>query len=518
MVAALALVAGCRPAKPPGAPSTDTSAVGKECAGCHQDMVGKVQANRHAANDCTTCHTPGDHPKNPLAVKPVTNFDPQICGSCHRDQYDTFFKVSYQSPARMEKATPTGRASQLDKLLAPHGFTREHNEPRSHAFMLVDHLTVDRAYGGQFQLKSRTDITRTGKAWDLVEDTRVPKKYSARAANPVCLTCKSSDNILNWAYMGDKNPKARFDRTSNVVEVAKSLQNPVGCIQCHDPHTTGPRVVRDALIEALERDGAYPYRSDPLKGWAKVETFRDFRKVAYLPKADSNLMCAQCHVEYNCNPGLDIETGEKIAMEDRRTNHFPWKSVFDIQKHYDDLKFRDFKHAVTGATLIKVQHPETEVFWGSKHEKAGLQCRDCHMPRLKNQEGKEFTSHWQTSPRNYPVEATCGRSGCHQGWTQEEMNYQINAIQNYTRGKIKKAEYWLGRLIDTFEAAKRARVGEATLQEARKLHETAHVMWEWWTAENSDGFHNPDQAREALATSIEASMKGVELLEKAMKP
>lgn len=75
-----------------------------------------------------------------------------------------------------------------------------------------------------------------------------------------------------------------------------------------------------------------------------------------------------------------------------------------------------------------------------------------------------------------------------------------------------------GDEVDKVTGFRRARVGEATLQEARKLHETAHVMWEWWTAENSDGFHNPDQAREALATSIEASMKGVELLEKAMKP
>ena len=59
---------------------------------------------------------------------------------------------------------------------------------------------------------------------------------------------------------------------------------------------------------------------------------------------------------------------------------------------------------------------------------------------------------------------------------------------------------------------------EATLAKAREKHEEAHVLWEWWTAENSDGFHNPDIARETLAASITASKEGVALLNKAMEP
>ena len=35
-----------------------------------------------------------------------------------------------------------------------HAFTKEHANPRSHAFMLVDHLVVDRAYGGRFQART----------------------------------------------------------------------------------------------------------------------------------------------------------------------------------------------------------------------------------------------------------------------------------------------------------------------------------------------------------------------------
>ena len=46
------------------------------------------------------------------------------------------------------------------------------------------------------------------------------------------------------------------------------------------------------------------------------------------------------------------------------------------------------------------------------------------------------------------------------------------------------------------------------LREVWPLHDRAHILWEWWTAENSDGFHNPEQARESLTQSINASQEG----------
>ena len=60
-------------------------------------------------------------------------------------------------------------------------------------------------------------------------------------------------------------------------------------------------------------------------------------------------------------------------------------------------------------------------------------------------------------------------------------------------------------------------MAEDTLGKAREKHEEAHVLWEFWTAENSDGFHNPDLARETLTASITASKEGVAVLQKAIK-
>ena len=100
----------------------------------------------------------------------------------------------------------------------------------------------------------------------------------------------------------------------------------------------------------------------------------------------------------------------------------------------------------------------------------------------------------------------------------DEKKYQIESVRNYVKGKMRKAEYWIGQLIDTYAAAKRAGVPEETLAKARAKHEEAHVLWEFWTAENSDGFHNPDLARETLTGSIKAAKDGVALLKEAMEP
>jgi formate-dependent nitrite reductase cytochrome c552 subunit len=317
--------------------------------------------------------------------------------------------------------------------------------------------------------------------------------------------------------MGDPDPKAKWSRTSKVVDYVRDLKHPLNCFSCHDPHSTAPRVVRDALIEAVvDRGmGTYPYdkaKSEKVK-MTKV-SFRDgFRSIGILNQPDSNLMCAQCHVEYNCNPGFDTKTGEySVTMADRRTNHFFWQNVFDYKAAAQKINFKDFKHATTGALLSKLQHPETETYWGSKHERENVQCKDCHMGKVKV-DGKEFTNHQQKSPR-YMLKETCVK--CHGEMTEAQALYQIDYIQNYTRGKLAKSEYWLAQLIDTFGKAKAAGVPAEAIKKAQAHHDQAHIYWEWWTAENSDGFHNPQAARESLTRSINESQAGIKVLNDAI--
>ncbi len=487
------------------------------CYSCHDEIKALKEGSKHAKLKCDLCHDNlKQHIDSQGDTKPVTKIDAALCGKCHKEQLDSFFKMNYEAAARKEKGVPAGRSPQQDKLLAGHGFTFEHNEPRGHAFMVTDQFIVDRFQGGRYQLKERWfGYDKSGKTWDVLVDNgeQVKLPETAMAGNPTCIQCKTSDHLLNWKFMGDKDPKAKFDRTSNVNDVARATNNPVGCVHCHDPHGAQPRVVRDALIQAIGRDRANNIFAKNGATDLKEVDFRGFRKIGIMARTDSRLMCAQCHVEYNCNSGKQWSDNKDVKYDDQRTNHFPLKNAKDLLAHYQKLDFYDFRHAVTGARLIKLQHPEAETYAGSVHDKAGIQCHQCHMPKQKGKDGKSFSSHGVIRPKNHIKEACLG---CHPKNTVEQKLYQIETIQNYTRGKMRKAEFWIGRLIDSYAVAKRAGVPEEALAKARGKHEEAHVLWEFWTAENSDGFHNPDLARETLTGAIKAGKDGVKILEDAM--
>lgn len=505
------------------------------CYGCHGPIKELHTMGKHAKVNCSNCHMGLDkHVKSPGPdTRPSTDTSWEACGQCHKEQYDSFMKEAYHRPARDEKSQLTNRAPNpfWDKLMMGHGFTKEHALTRSHKWMLIDHLVVDRAYGGRFQPKDGWQyIFEGGKAWDVLVDTRPDAKehkafipQSAPAANPVCLNCKTQDHILDWAYMGDPDKGAKWSRTSFVPEFAKNLQHGLNCYMCHDPHAAKPRIVRDGLIDALTRpDADTLWHKDPKRTGIKVIDLgvRGYtRKIALLDKYDTRLQCGQCHVEYNCNPGFDptIPDTSKytVTMEDRRTNHFPYKDVFELYDHYvNKVHFLDFKHALTGGLLWKAQHPEAETFYNSKHARAGVGCDDCHTPKVKDKKtGKVYTSHFAVTPK-VQLKDTCLK--CHSKWTEEQAKYAIDSIKAYTKGKMRKAEFWLSALIDKIVEAKKAGVDAETIKKAQDQHLKAHILWEYWTAENSDGFHNPEMARESLTRSVDESQKGIKILTDAM--
>jgi len=509
------------------------------CYGCHDNIREFHTSGSHAKVNCANCHKGLDaHLKGPgPETRPVTDTSWEACGQCHKEQLESFSQTSYLRPARDEKSQLTNRAPNpfWDKLMAGHGFTKEHNLTRSHPWMLVDHLVVDRAYGGRFQPKDGwlyTTDPAPVKAWDLLQDNfpdvadhKALIPQSAAAANPVCLQCKSQDQILKWAYMGDPDKGAQWARTSKVTEFVKDLKHGLNCIFCHDPHAAKPRIVRDGLIQALTRPEADTlWAKDPKKTGIKVYDLglRGYtRKIALLDKYDTKLQCGQCHVEYNCNPGYDPKNPDtskySITMTDQRTNHFPFKDVFGIYDHYvNQVGFLDFKHAITGGLLWKAQHPEAESYYNSKHSKAGVGCNDCHTPKVKDKKtGKVYTSHFAVTPKAQ-LKGTCLK--CHPKWTEEQAKYSIDSIKAHIRGKMRKAEFRLSVLIDRIVEAKKAGVDPEIIKQAQDQHLKAHILWEYWTAENSDGFHNPQMARESLTKSVDEALKGIEILTNAMAP
>jgi formate-dependent nitrite reductase cytochrome c552 subunit len=530
----LALALGLRAAAAAPAKAAAKEPAIDTCYQCHEPIQKLHAGGKHGKVHCSSCHSElARHVDDPgPATRPPTRTSWEACGTCHKAQYESFMEVAFHRPARDEKSQLTNRAPNpfWDKLMAGHGFTKEHDLTRSHVNMLVDHVVVDRAYGGRFQGKGGwTYVLGKGKVWDVVEDTRPGNSehkavmtQSAAAANPTCLQCKTQDNILKWAYLGDPLPGTTWARTSNVVEVVRDVNYGLNCFTCHDPHAARPRIVRDGLIQALTRPEADTlWHKDPNRTRIEVVEMglRGFpRKIALLEKYDTRLQCGQCHVEYNCNDGYDPrnpDTSKKtVGYDSPLTNHLPYKDVFGLYDHYTkQVSFLDFKHALTGGLLWKAQHPESETFYASRHAKAGAGCDACHTPKMKGKDGKVYTSHFAVTPR-VNLKGTCLK--CHKGWNEEQARYTIDSVKAHIRGKMRKAEFRISVLIDKIVAGKAAGLPPDVIKKAQDHHLKAHILWEYWTAENSDGFHNPDMAKESLLRSADEAFQGIKVIDDAL--
>jgi len=104
------------------------------CYQCHDEIRKFHAKGRHAKVNCVACHEGlTEHAQDP-SEKPRTRMDHAACGGCHQDQYESMVAVNLQSKARQEKATFRSRSPLFDKLIMPHGFSKEHAEPRSRAW------------------------------------------------------------------------------------------------------------------------------------------------------------------------------------------------------------------------------------------------------------------------------------------------------------------------------------------------------------------------------------------------
>ncbi|RIK41949.1 MAG: ammonia-forming cytochrome c nitrite reductase subunit c552, partial [Chloroflexi bacterium] len=173
-------------------------------------------------------------------------------------------------------------------------------------------------------------------------------------------------------------------------------------------------------------------------------------------------------------------------------------SIDQIEQYYVDTGFRDWKHAETGGGMIKVQHPEFELFTTGLHYRSGVACADCHMPYMREGSVK-VSDHWLRSPL-VNLEAAC--QTCHK-FPEEELRSRVAVIQDKTAELLRQSEEAILGAIDAIVAAQQAGVPEEQLAEAMDLHWKAQMRWDFISSENSTGFHSPQEAARVLADSID---------------
>ena len=286
-----------------------------------------------------------------------------------------------------------------------------------------------------------------------------------------CLTCKTPNftKLVNDQGVGVYTME--FD------EVMAKMEENVSCYTCHgnEANDAGKLVVTHSYVtKAL---GESVNEIDP-----------------------STLSCGQCHIEYYFTP------------EDKETM-MPYHDVESmtpeaILAYYDEMGFSDWTQESTGTPLLKAQHPEMETFLTGKH--AGLlNCADCHMPMVEDEEGKVYHSHELVSPlQNEELLSRCAT--CHQ---------DVDVVNMVTRlqERVTARETEVGNKLSAFkdalaEAVAAGKMSEEDLNAVRKLHREAQWFFDFCYVENAKGAHNSELAMHCLDTSEEKIAEGMALL------
>jgi len=313
--------------------------------------------------------------------------------------------------------------------------------------------------GNSFSKEYNEDRGHMNSLTDVREIKRVDETTPG-----TCYSCKSANNPRLWDKMG----MAEYDKTK-FYDLGKQITEPIGCANCHEANTMKLIVTNPALEEALQAQG---------KDW-RTFTRQEMRSV----------VCANCHVEY-------------YFKGDGKYLTFPWADgtrIEQILEYYDELGFKDWEYPDTKTPMLKAQHPDYELYTAdSTHFKAGVACADCHMPYTRDGAAK-FSNHNVHSPLLAP-EAACGQ--CH-----TDVAYVVNRVATIQAQVNERLLATEDAIIDAVNAIKAAsltgKADPAQLDEARQLHRHAQMMWDFIAAENSMGFHNPEEALRILGKATD---------------
>jgi nitrite reductase (cytochrome c-552) len=374
------------------------------------------------------------------------------------DQVRTRFGGSEALPRTPTKADPRAVVSQskieedprLKAMWAGYAFAKDFREERGHAYMLEDQIFTER--------------------------------QQAAKQPGTCLQCHAS-LYVPYRKAGNGDLIRGFETLNQMpfAEARKLVSHPVACIDCHDSSTMQLRVTRPGFIEGIRA----------FKATQGVQNY-DVNTQATRQEMRA-YVCGQCHVEYY------FRGPEKRLV-------YPWAKglkVEEIQAYYDEAQFKDWTHADSGAAVLKAQHPEFEMWNQGIHARSGVTCADCHMP-YKREGALKISDHHVRSPM-LNVNRAC--QTCHK-WPEEELRARVETIQQRTFKLRNVAMDALMALITDLKAAKGAGKTDGQLAAAQDFQRKAQFYLDFVEAENSTGFHAPQEAARILGESIDFSRQG----------
>jgi nitrite reductase (cytochrome c-552) len=257
------------------------------------------------------------------------------------------------------------------------------------------------------------------------------------------------------------------------------------------------RVTRPGFLYGIQ---ALARSEEPVPHLQSIERWRsagrqgeyDVNKLATRQEMRS-FVCGQCHVEYY------FKGKEKIVT-------YPWENglkVEEIEAYYDTVGHKDWVHKQSGAPVLKAQHPEFELWSQGIHARSGVACADCHMP-YKREGAIKVSDHHVRSPL-LNVANAC--QTCH-NFSEAEMKGRAEAIQDRTQALMKRAEEAVRALIEDLQKAQEAKIPAEQLAKAQDFQRKAQWRLDFIAAENSMGFHAPQEAARILGEAIDYARQG----------
>jgi nitrite reductase (cytochrome c-552) len=409
--------------------------------------------------------------------------DPVKWGRNWPAQYDGYRKTALKTSTKFgghagSEALPEEKVERdpwLKRMFLGYAFSIDYRDRRGHAYMLADQ-----------------EATK-----------RLSKPQSGS-----CLHCHASIMPV-YRELGGGDAMVGFAQTFKLTyqELSQKLHasghaHPVSCPDCHDPSTMAIRVTRPGFINGIR---ALADSDAPVPAIPSIEIWRSgSRKETYDPNRDASrnelrsFVCGQCHVEYYC--------GGKMPLT------FPWgkglgadqaEAFWDDTKFPDGSAFYDYKHEETHATILKAQHPEFEMWSQGIHARSGVSCPDCHMPYMREGASK-VSDHWVRSPL-LNINRAC--QTCHRA-SEREMQARVTVIQGRNYELLQRGGAAIVDLIDAVVAARAAGVGEEALMPALAFQRRAQWRLDYVAAENSMGFHAPQEAARVLGEAADYARQG----------
>ncbi|MBI3465343.1 MAG: ammonia-forming cytochrome c nitrite reductase subunit c552 [Planctomycetes bacterium] len=389
--------------------------------------------------------------------------DPATWGVNWPRQYDSYRRTVDYTKTRYggSDAIPAQKLDQepwLRTMYSGYAFALDYREARGHAYMLLDQQQTE----------------------------RVLKRPQPGA----CLHCHASVlPIYRSVGSGDVMEGFRkvnampYTEARQLKDIQGQLlvQHPVGCIDCHDPQTLALRVTRPGFLNGIRELKAH-------EGVSDYDVNRDATR-----QEMRTYVCAQCHVEYY------FRGPEKMLT-------YPWSKgiqVQEIETYYEEQQFTDWTHGITGAKVLKAQHPEFELWSQGIHARSGVACADCHMP-YRREGAMKVSDHHVRSPL-LSIDRSC--QVCH-NIPEDQLLARAHNIQDKTHGLINRSADALVAMINALAAARAGGASDEQMQPLWKLHRAAQWRLDFVSSENSVGFHASQETARILAEAIDYARQG----------